>query len=78
MTAEELGTFGAAKKHAQAARREAHAMLDSLMPPAFWEHARASKKETKAACHALRHAVRNQLRRPQHKRAFGRRRIEIT
>ena len=53
-------------------------MLDSLMPPAFWEHARASKKETKAACHALRHAVRNQLRRPQHKRAFGRRRIEIT
>ena len=61
MTEEKQGTFAQVRQHARAARRETRAMFKSLLPPAFWEHAQASRQEARAACQAMRSAVRRQL-----------------
>lgn len=65
------------REHWAAARREAEAMLKSLLPQAFWDHACASKREAKAAAGALRRALRRQLSKTPRRASRAKQKIEI-
>jgi hypothetical protein len=51
--------------------------LRSLLPEAFWEHARESRREAKLACAAFRRAIKHQFRKTDTKKPLNRT-IEIT
>ncbi len=74
----EQATFQQARKHARAARDEARACLESLLPPAFWQHACASRKEARAAAKAFSRAFKRQCcHRPGNRRPATKQPINI-
>ena len=62
-----------ARQHWAAACEEARAAGNSLLPEAFWNHARASRREARLALEACRRAIKRRcscipLARPSSKR----------
>ena len=45
----------------RAARQEMKEAFRGLLPEAFWEHTRASRREAKLACGAFRRAAKRQF-----------------
>jgi hypothetical protein len=59
MTEAENGLGFCARK--RAARQEMKEAFRNLLPEAFWEHAKASRREAKLACAAFRRAAKRQF-----------------
>jgi hypothetical protein len=60
-----------------AARQEMKERCGHLLPEAFWEHARASRREAKLACQAFRRAMKHQFLRPAAQKPVGKQEVEI-
>jgi hypothetical protein len=60
------------------ARKKIKESLRDMMSDAFWEHARASRRETKLACRAFRRAVKGQFKRAHTKTPATSQTIDIT
>ena len=58
----------------RAARKEMREAFRGLLPEAFWEHARTSRREAKLACAAFRRAAKRQFCEPHTRKPLN---IEI-
>lgn len=63
--------------HRAAKRQEMKERCQSLFSEAFWEHARASRREAKLACQAFRRAMEHQFLRPDAGKPVGKQEVEI-
>jgi hypothetical protein len=63
--------------HRAEKRQEMKERCRGLLPEAFWEHARASRREAKLACQAFRRAMKHQFIRPEAKKPVGKQEVEI-